>query len=245
MAAPDWLIARPIAHRGLHDAAAGIIENTASAFAAAIAGDYGIECDLQTTADDEAVVHHDDSLGRLTVGEGLLDEMTAAELMRVPFKATHDRMLRLGDLCDLVAGQVPLLLELKSRHGRDPRLPRRVAEVLRGYAGPVAAMSFDPDQVLGLRIEAPRLARGITAQHWTRGWRSRDSSRSWLTHLGTVMLMRPQFIAYSVTDLPAAAPLLARKLLGLPLLTWTVRTADDRMRAKRWADQMIFEGFRP
>ena len=69
----DWLTARPIAHRGLHDAASGVIENTASAFRAAIAGGYGIECDLQISADGEAMVHHDDALGRLTDGTGRLD----------------------------------------------------------------------------------------------------------------------------------------------------------------------------
>jgi glycerophosphoryl diester phosphodiesterase len=244
MAALDWLTARPIAHRGLHDAGAGVIENTPSAFAGAVADNYGIECDLQITADDEAVVHHDDALGRLTDGDGELADMTAAELMRVPFKQTTDRITRLGDLCDLVAGRVPLLLELKSLGDRDQRLPRRVADVLRSYAGPVAVMSFDPDQVLGMRISGPRLPRGITAQHWSHR-STRDIGERWSTHIGTVLMMRPQFVAYSVKDLPATAPLLARRLLGLPLLTWTVRTDDDRARAARWADQIIFEGFRP
>src|SRR6187455_1520764 len=103
MAGLDWLIARPVAHRGLHDAQKGIIENTPSAFAAAIAGGYGIECDLQITADGEAMVHHDEALGRLTDGSGRLDAMSAAELKRVPFRATTDRMITLGELCDLAA----------------------------------------------------------------------------------------------------------------------------------------------
>ena len=88
MAGLGWLIARPVAHRGLHDAQKGVIENTPSAFAAAIAGGYGSECDLQVSADGEAMVHHDDVLGRLTAGDGRLDALTAAELKRVPFKAT-------------------------------------------------------------------------------------------------------------------------------------------------------------
>src|SRR5262245_16078655 len=94
----DWLIARPVAHRGLHDAQSGIIENTASAFKAAIAGGYGIECDLQITADGEAMVHHDDVLGRLTQGSGRLAAMTAGELGQIAFKATADRMITLGEL---------------------------------------------------------------------------------------------------------------------------------------------------
>src|ERR1700704_5987768 len=100
MAGLDWLIARPVAHRGLHDAQKGVIENTPSAFAAAIAGGYGIECDLQISADGKAMGHPDDVLGRLTAGKGRLDALTAAELKRVAFKATADRMFTLADLCD-------------------------------------------------------------------------------------------------------------------------------------------------
>ena len=85
MPALDWLTARPLAHRGLHDASASVIENTASAFAAAIAGGYGIECDLQVSADGEAVVHHDDALGRLTEGSGRLADMNVAEIANVIF----------------------------------------------------------------------------------------------------------------------------------------------------------------
>src|SRR5437660_10848549 len=113
MSGLDWLIARPVAHRGLHDAGAGVIENTPAAFKAAVAADYAIECDLRVSADGEAMVHHDDALGRLTDGSGRLDAMTAAELKRVAFKATADRMITLGGLCDLVAGRVALVLELK------------------------------------------------------------------------------------------------------------------------------------
>ena len=86
----DWLIARPVAHRGLHDTQRNIIENTPSAFAAAVASGYGIECDLQVSADGEAMVHHDAVLGRLTEGAARLDSMTAAALKQVSFKNTTD-----------------------------------------------------------------------------------------------------------------------------------------------------------
>src|SRR6201997_3440112 len=127
MADLDWLIARPVAHRGLHDAAKSVIENTPSAFSAAVAGGYAIECDLQITADGEAMVHHDDALGRLTEGSERLDAMTASDLRRVAFKATSDRMITLGELCDLVAGRTPLVIELKSRFDGDRRLVTRAA----------------------------------------------------------------------------------------------------------------------
>src|ERR1700682_5233680 len=123
----DWLFARPVAHRGLHDAQKNVIENTPSAFAAAIAGGYGIECDLQITADGEAMVHHDEALGRLTNGTGRLDAMGAPDLKRIAFTATADRMITLGELCDLTAGGATLVIELKSRFDGDRRLAARAA----------------------------------------------------------------------------------------------------------------------
>ncbi len=238
----DWLTARPVAHRGLHDAAAGVIENTPSAVDAAATAHYAIEVDLQITADSEAMVHHDATLGRLTEGDGRLDAMTAADLKRVPFRATADRMMTLGDLLDRVGGRVALFLELKSRFDRVLRLPRRVAAVLETYSGPVAAMSFDPYQVEAIQDFAPGLPRGIVAQ---RHDRREGGGHDWFAYLLHGLRSRPHFIAYHVKDLPAPAPFLARHVLGMPLLTWTVRTDEDRRRAARWADQMIFEGFRP
>jgi glycerophosphoryl diester phosphodiesterase len=244
----DWLTARPVAHRGLHDAASGVIENTASAFTAAIAGDYAIECDVQASVDGEAMVHHDAHLGRLTEGEGVLAEMSAAALQQVTFKATADRMQTLSQLCAQVGGRVTLIVEIKSRHEGDLRLARRVAEVLHDYAGPVAAMSFDPRVVVALRTIAPGLPRGIVAERTYDHpeWQSLTVGvKRSLAHLLHSFSTRPHFVAYRVRDLPAVAPLAARYVFGLPLLTWTVRSAEDRARAARWASQMIFEGFRP
>ena len=160
----DWLTAKPVAHRGLHDAASGVIENTASAFKAAIEAGFGIETDLQLSGDGEAMVHHDFALGRLTLGTRQLAAMTAAGLKEVPFRDTADRMMTLADMCDLVAGRTPMVLELKSRFEGDRRLVARTAQVLQSYSGPVAVMSFDPDFVRGFREIAPGLPRGIVAE---------------------------------------------------------------------------------
>jgi glycerophosphoryl diester phosphodiesterase len=246
--APDWLTARPVAHRGLHDRARGIIENMPGAAQAAIAGNFSIECDIQLTADGEAMVHHDDALGRLTDGSGPLLGKTAAELKAVTFKDTPERMMSLGDLCALVNGRVPLVIEVKSHFDGDRRLVSRMAEVLASYSGPAAGMSFDPDQVLALRERMPNLPRGITAE---RSYEEADwpeasaAQRRGMLHLGHAFRTRPHFVAYWVDDLPAPAPWIARHIFGLPLLTWTVRTSEQRERAARYADQMIFEGFRP
>jgi glycerophosphoryl diester phosphodiesterase len=242
------LTARPIAHRGLHDAARGIVENMPAAVAAAIAGNYGIEVDLQISADGEAMVHHDATLGRLAVGDAALRDLTADRLKQVPFKATGERMMALGDLCDLVAMRAPMMIELKSRFDGDLRIAARTAAVLAGYRGPVGVASFDPALICELRRIASQLVRGIIAErHYDHSeWRSLGAVRKLeLAFLLHGWRSRPDFVAYRVGDLTAVAPRAARHMFGLPLLTWTVRTDEDRAIAARYADQIIFEGFRP
>jgi glycerophosphoryl diester phosphodiesterase len=246
--APEWLTARPVAHRGLHDIARGIVENMPAAAQAAIDGNFAIECDIQLSSDGEAMVHHDNALGRLTEGSGALLAKTAAELKTIQFKNTPERMMTLGDLCALVAGRVPLVIEVKSHFDGDRKLVVRMKQVLAGYAGPAAVMSFDPDQVLALRETIPDRPRGIIAQgdydddYWNK---LTPEQRHGMLHLRHAFRTRPHFVAFWVNQLPAAAPWIARHLFGLPLLTWTVRTPDQRERAARYADQMIFEGFVP
>jgi glycerophosphoryl diester phosphodiesterase len=246
--APSWLTARPVAHRGLHDEAAGIIENMPAAAAAAIAGKFAIECDIQLTSDGEAMVHHDDELGRLARGSGALLQRTAAELKAVSFNNTSERMMTLADLCTMVAGRVPLVIEVKSHFDGDRRLVRRMAEVLSCYDGPAVGMSFDPDQVMALRELIPARPRGIVAErHYTaEDWPDASPTQRWeMKHLHHAFRTQPDFVAYWVDELPSPAPWIARNVFGRPLLTWTVRTAQQRTRAAQHADQMIFEGFRP
>jgi glycerophosphoryl diester phosphodiesterase len=183
----------------------------------------------------------------LTEGTARLADMSASELRAVRFKGSDARMQTLGELCDLVRERTPLLVEIKSHFDGDLRLVHRVAEVLSAYRGPAAAMSFDPAMVAELRRLAPDLPRGIVAERrydhpeWNRLSPGAKRSMAFLLHAPAT---RPHFIAYSVKDLPSPAPLLTRTF-GLPLLTWTVRTEQDRRAAARWADQLIFEGWRP
>lgn len=248
MRAPDWLTARPVAHRGLHNRACGIIENMPGAVRAAIAGNFSIEVDLQRSADGEAMVHHDDNLGRLTDGEGALRDKTAAELKQVSFRDTPERMMSLSDLCALVGGRVALVLEVKSHFDGDRKLVARIAEILASYRGRVAVMSFDPDQLLAIREAMPDVPRGIIAQrsYGDEEWASlTPAQRRGMLQLRHAFRTRPHFVAYWVNELPAPAPWIARHIFGCPLLTWTVRTPAQRATAARHADQMIFEGFVP
>jgi glycerophosphoryl diester phosphodiesterase len=244
----DWLTARPIAHRGYHDAAAGRIENTLSAFRAAVERRLAIECDLQLTADGEVVVFHDDTLDRLTDAVGRVDDRTLAALRSVAIRGTSDRIPTLSELLDLTAGKVPLVIELKSRWNGDRRLENATAAILAAYSGPVAVMSFDPASAKAMGELMPHVPRGLVADRCDpkKGWGEMPPvQRFALRHLLYALKVAPQFIAYDVTALPANAPLLLRHTAGMPLLTWTVKSEADRATAARWADQMIFEGFDP
>jgi glycerophosphoryl diester phosphodiesterase len=245
--APAWLTARPVAHRGLHDGAAGIIENTPTAARAAIDAGFAIECDVQATADGEAVVFHDFTLARLTRATGRVDECTAADLTAVRFRATDDPILTLAAFLDQVGGRAPVLVEIKSRFDGDLTLTRRVAEIVGGRPDAVALMSFDETIVAALHDLAPHLPRGIVAMadYGDGEWAMLDAARKRsLAGLLHVDRSRPDFLAWHVKDLPHPVPSLARHF-GMPVLTWTVRSPEDRRLAEDYADQMIFEGFRP
>jgi len=243
---PAWLTAQPVAHRGYHDRDAGRIENTIAAAEAAIARGFAIECDVQVTRDDVAVVFHDDTLERLTAATGRVSKMTLAELKSVPLAATATVIPTLEEFLAAVAGRVPLFVELKSDFAGNRRLEQAAAPALAAYAGPLAVMSFDPESMVTLRRMLPSVPRGMVADRFSDDeWSMIPPLRRLaLRHLAAAPRVMPSFVAWGVHDLPADAPLLLRHL-GVPLLTWTVRTAADRSTARRYADQIIFEGFDP
>jgi glycerophosphoryl diester phosphodiesterase len=248
MNSPPWLTARPIAHRGLHDRSRGIVENTLSAADAAVAGGFAIECDVQDTADGEAIVFHDHTLERLTGGHGPVRERNAAELTALAVAATDDRIPTLEVFLARVAGRVPVIVEIKSRFDGDLTLTRRTVTVAAAYDCAVAMKSFDPAVVGALRGIAPNVPRGIIAQagYDGREWQGlSDEARHAMANLLHLSHTQPDFVSWRVGDLPLAAPFLCRHLGKLPVMTWTVRSDGDRRRAAAHADQMVFEGFVP
>lgn len=248
MAAPGWLTARPIAHRGLHDRAAGLPENTIAAAEAAIAAGYAIECDVQPSVDGEAMVFHDDGLGRLTEASDPIASREAADLARLTVAGTAERIPTLPAFLAAIGGRTPLVVEVKTRFTDDMRLTRRVAEIVAGYEGPVALKSFDPRVVALLAKLAPTLPRGIVGEstHDDPSYALLPAGvRHGLANLLHLGETRPDFVSWRVDDLPAGPPFLCRLLGGMPLMTWTVRTEDQRRNARTNADQIVFEGFRP
>jgi glycerophosphoryl diester phosphodiesterase len=239
-----WL-ERPIAHRGLHNARAGVIENTASAFAAAVEHGYAIETDLQECADGEAIVFHDDDLDRLTEASGPLRSLTVAQLRKVPYRGVADPLWTLGELLDFTSGRAPLLLELKCDAAAAARFAATVLRTVREYRGPVAVMSFEPRVAAAFRKLAPDTPRGLvsmrhTAKDWPGLGRWRRFAR---THLLSWDAAQPHFIAYHWSDLRVAA--VRRAGMKVPVLAWTVRSESEAAVARRYADNVIFEGYIP
>jgi glycerophosphoryl diester phosphodiesterase len=240
-------VVSPIAHRGLHDAGRGVIENTASAFAAAVAGGYAIETDIQPAASGEPVIFHDETLERLTTSEGPVADRTVAELQKLAMRGTVDRILTLGEFLELVGGRVMLYLEIKSEDRRDRTLERRIAEHLAHYSGPAVTMSFDPGSMIAMRQLAPGRPRGLSAMRFGRVKEPglTELTRFRLTHMLDIPAVKPDFLTYQVDDLAVMGHAIRRRHPHLPIITWTVRTAEQRRKAEIFADGMIFEGFRP
>lgn len=240
----DWLTARPIAHRGLHDAKKRVIENTRSAFAAAIDAHYAIECDLQISRDGEAVVFHDETLNRLMEGKGLVCDHTMAELSAMRFKLGADPIQSLSELLTQIGGRVPLVIELKSIWDGNEALARRAAETIKGYDGAFAFMSFDPSVIEKLRILAPDAVRGIVADRVTHP--DYDilpvKERFQLREFVHIEDTQPDFISYHWRDLPYP-PVTQFRQTGRPVICWTIRSAEEAAAARYYADQITFEGF--
>ena len=241
---------RPIAHRGLHDACEGIVENTVPAFEAAIAHGYGIECDVRPAACGTPMVFHDLTLDRLIEAEGPLARHDAPALKALRYKNVGGGMIDLPELTGLVAGRVPLLVEIKSEwDAPDPRFLESIAATALAYKGPIALMSFDPAVMVAVRELAPAIPRGIVsgqflADCWWRDKLGPERAYS-LTHLLESGPAAPDFYAYDVAALPTPVTRFTREVLGLPLFTWTVRNEEQRATAARWADAPIFEGYKP
>lgn len=239
-----WLRTRPVAHRGLHDAAAGVPENSRAAFRAAMAAGYAIELDVRLAGDGVPVVFHDAELKRLTGTEGRAGALPAAALARLSLLGTPETPPLFAEVLDLVGGQVPLLVEVKN-YGDEPAAPLAAAvwAELRGYPGDYAVQSFAPDTVAWFAAAAPHVPRGQIATDPERLSALDAAGRAALAAKLEAGHGAPDFIAYDVGLLPA--PLTRRaKACGKPVLAWTVRTAEHRARAAAAADNIIFEGFR-
>lgn len=239
----------PLAHRGLHERAAGRVENSRAAVEAAALAGYGVEIDIQASADGEAMVFHDEALNRLTGAPGLVSDHTAAALGAVRLADSDETIPTLAEILALLDGRTPLLVEVKDQTGAlGPEvgpLEARIAALLAEYRGPVAVMSFNPHSVAALAEAAPGVPRGLTSCGYDASdWSLPDYRRAELAGLHDVARIGAAFISHDRRDL--ANPAVARlKAAGLPILTWTIRSPAEEEAARAVADNITFERYLP
>ncbi|NDV02871.1 glycerophosphodiester phosphodiesterase family protein [Pseudoroseicyclus tamaricis] len=245
---PPAFLHRPLAHRALHGP--GRPENSVEAVRAAIDAGYGIEVDLQLSADGEAMVFHDAVLDRLTGKAGPVAGRTAQELRQIPLTGSEAGIPTFAEVLALVAGRVPLLVEIKDQDGQmggdvGP-LEEAAARAADGYAGPLAFMSFNPHSV-GLMAElAPGVARGLTTSAFREeSWPGLPAElRARLREMPDFARVGASFISHEAADL-SSAPVARVKAEGHPVLCWTIRSEAQATEARAIADNITFEGFAP
>ncbi|HHW12700.1 MAG TPA: glycerophosphodiester phosphodiesterase [Firmicutes bacterium] len=247
-----WLYHPLIAHRGLHDNNHLVPENSMPAFAKAIEEGYAIELDVAMTNDQQLVVYHDKKLRRGMGVDRYLAELTFAELSAYKIFGSEQTVPLFRDVLSLVAGRVPLFIEVKNE-GKVGEMERRLYEELQGYPGPYAIMSFNPFTLQWFRQNAPEVPRGQLAGsfevsdyevEYAGTTRLPWYKKIVLEHLLLNFISRPHFIAYEIKN--TSPDRLARlKKLGIPLLGWTVKNKAEYEEYKGKFDNLIIDAVLP
>ncbi len=247
MSLPERFLKLPFAHRGLHDVSDGRPENSREAAEAAIAKGYGIELDVQLSADDQAMVFHDYDLDRLTLETGPVRGRTAGALSAVPLKGGRTAMPTLPQFLKLVDGSVPLMLEIKDQDGAlgsdVGKLEAAVATALQGYTGDVAVMSFNPHSMAVMQRIARDIPRGLVTESFPDdGWPVPAPTLERLRGIPDYDHVGACFISHEAADLdrPRVAAL---KATGASVLCWTIRSVTEEETARQVADNVTFEGY--
>lgn len=248
-ALPPAFLNSPIAHRALHGMQEHCPENSRAAIRAALAAGYGIEIDLQLSADGQAMVFHDDDLDRLTEASGPVRARSAAELAAIPLKnSAGEGIPTFAEVLEIVAGQVPLLVEIKDQDGAmGPEVgPLESAAVaaLEGYAGPVALMSFNPYSMAEVARLAPDIPRGLTTSAYDpEAWAPLSAARcEELREIPDFDRVGASFISHEAVD--AARPRVqALRKAGVLVLSWTLKSAAAEDKVRQYVDNVTFEAY--
>jgi glycerophosphoryl diester phosphodiesterase len=239
----DLLFAPPIAHRGLWSPD-GPPENSLGAFQAACAAGYGIELDVQLSADGEAMVFHDEDLQRMTGVEGRLGDRTAAQLAELRLKGADERIPTLGEALALIGHRAMTHVELKTPFGHVGPLEQRAHEILIDHSGPVCVIGFNPYSHAWFAERFPNVLRGLDSYSWDRAPHMNDDQRSSFANLAHVAIARPHFLALGLDMLPSARAA-EHRAEGMPIIAWTVRSPEQWAAVRDGCDNLIFEGFLP
>ena len=239
----DRLFDPPVAHRGLWSPG-GPPENSLAAFQAACAAGYGIELDVQLSADGEAMVFHDEDLARMTGAVGRLSDRTAAELSELRLAGADERIPTLAETLALIGRRAMVHVELKTPYGHVGPLEQRTHEILIDHAGPVCVIGFNPYSHAWFAQRFPGVLRGLDSYSYAKAPQMNAEQRRAFANLEHVAIAKPHFLALGLDMLPSAAAARHRDG-GMPIVAWTVKRPEQWAAIQDSCDNLIFEGFRP
>ncbi len=239
----NWIVDKPIAHRGLHSGDAEIPENSIASFNEAIKHGYPIEIDIHPTTDGKIVVFHDDELDRMTELEGYTYEHSSKELCEASLMGTKEKIPLFSDVLECVDGQVPLLIEMKQKSTDIGTFEQKVIDYLDGYKGEFSIQSFNPLVMKWFVENAPHIKRGMLSGDFRDEDDMPIHRKIALSNYMLNFLSKPDFIAYDLRCLPHIAVSISKR--NKPLVAWTVKTEEDLQKAKKLCDNHIFEGLLP
>ena len=232
------------AHRGLHGE--GRPENSMAAFRAALEGGYGIELDVHLLKDGSLAVIHDSKLLRTTGEEGIVEDLTQADLPHYRLEGTDQTIPTFREVVELFAGKAPMIVELKVHDNDCAALCQATCDLLDGYDTVYCLESFDPRCIRWLKKHRPDLIRGQLTENYFKSPASPlPKILKWiLKHSLSNFLTRPDFVAYRYRDRldTPSNRFLLKTITGV---TWTVQTREEMDTAKKEGWICIFENFEP
>ena len=241
----DWLKNTPIAHRGLHDLTKGVPENSLLSFKKAMEHGYAIEIDLRLTKDHRVVVFHDVDLKRICGSDKRIDSSTYNELNEFYLSETKEKIPTLEEVLDLVQGEVPLLIEIKS-YIFTGEIEELTYKLLQNYSGPFAIQCFNPWCVKWFKDNAPHIQRGLLAGRM-KDIELHISKKLILRSLILSHIVKADFLSLEYDAYPPIYAQIIKKFSKAQnILFWTIKDKDKAHRLRsEFGLNYIFEDFLP
>ena len=233
------------AHRGLHNWEAGLPENSLPAFAKAVEGGFGVELDVRLTADNKIVVIHDSHLWRLCGVDNYVEKMTLKDLRSLKLQHSQERIPTLEEALSVIGETTPVMVELKVENNNYELLCALTWSVMSSRPGQYSIQSFNPLAVRWFKEHQPSVIRGQLMQ----GTLPNNEIGQFQAFLGrnlfSNMFTRPNFESYNYQDRARASLWMAKNVLGMPEVSWTITDSETYASLKKKGCIIIFEGFHP
>ena len=234
-----------IAHRGFFNNETEKPENSLAAFASAVENGYGIELDVQMTADGKLVVFHDDSLLRMCGVDKLLEDCSFEELQTYFLKNSDEKIPLFTDVLKVIDCKVPLIVEIKNTK-KYQEVCEKTASVLDSYKGIYCIESFNPFMVAYFKKNRPAVIRGqLSTDYFKDEPQMKFTSKFVLTNLLLNFYARPDFIAYNHNHKNQFSYKILRKIYPIKNVAWTIKNQDELDSARDVFTCLIFDSFTP